>query len=317
MARVGRQLSETPLGLLARRRLRSQLEVRALDVELSRVTTGTELPRIAFLTDLHAGFFNTLSDLERLARKTAELEPDIVLLGGDLIDSHSDEIWLLGPALRRLDPPLGVYAVPGNHEYFHLEEFDDWTTFLEDNGVSVLINRGVRVTHAGTTLWIAGIDDWLEGRPNIYAALEGRRLDEPVVLLSHHPDAFVHAARADVDLQLSGHTHGGQVRFFGHAPMRHTSFGFLDGLYQQDRSQLYVSRGGGVTLLPIRFGAPPEIGLLRLVGIAPSSSVTPGMNPESTPVHLETTASLARAPSAKAVDAGARDRRPTGRSRRS
>jgi predicted MPP superfamily phosphohydrolase len=99
------------------------------------------LPRIAFLSDLHAGFFNTSGDLENIARMAAESNPDLVILGGDLIDSHGEEIFLLGAALKRLNPPLGIFAVRGNHEYFHPEEMELWTRFLEHNGVEVLVNR--------------------------------------------------------------------------------------------------------------------------------------------------------------------------------
>lgn len=311
LARVGRYLTHSPLGMFARHRLRGQLEARAVRVEL-KGRSGS-LPRIAFLSDLHAGFFNTSGDLESIARKAAESNPDLVILGGDLIDSHGEEIFLLGAALKRLNPPLGIFAVRGNHEYFHPEKLELWTRFLEHNGVEVLVNRGVRVQHRDTSLWIAGIDDLREGRPDFEAALEGRRPGELTLFISHHPDAFPEAVRHKVDLQLSGHTHGGQIRFGPWIPMTHTSHGYLDGLYECEGCQLYVGRGGGTTLLPIRIGVRPEVGLIELCGVQESESVTPDRSMESPGSR----ARHVRAPLPTGGDAADRDHSPTKKSHRS
>jgi predicted MPP superfamily phosphohydrolase len=85
-----------------------------------------------------------------------------------------------------------------------------------------------------------------------------------VLLLSHHPDFFFEAAAADIELTLSGHTHGGQITFFGKTPLRHSAFGYWRGLFEEQGAHLYVSRGVGVTFLPLRIGASPEIPILRL-----------------------------------------------------
>ncbi len=308
MARLGRYLTHSPLGIFARRRLRSQLEERSVRIEF--LGGQGRLPKIAFLSDLHAGFFNTPRDLDRIACRAAAFEPDLVILGGDLIDSHGEEVFLLGMALQRLKPPLGVFAVRGNHEYFHPEELGLWTRFLEHSGVQVLVNRGVRVSFEGTSLWIAGIDDWREGTPDFKAALDGRRPEDLTVLASHHPDAFPEATDHKIDLQLSGHTHGGQVRFGSWTPMMHSKHGYFDGLYKSLGSQLYVGRGGGTTLLPIRIGARPEVGLLQL---AFAESVTPDRGS----ALRESRASRVRAPFPITAGAEDRDRFLTGRSRRS
>jgi len=315
MARIGRYLTHSPLGLLARRRLRGQLDERRTFVELTpRAEGGTgRLPRVAFLSDLHAGFFNTPRDLDRLARRVAAFEPELVLLGGDLIDSHGEEVFLLGMALRRMKPRLGIFAVRGNHEYFHPGELGLWTRFLEHSNVQVLVNRGVRVSFEGTNLWIAGIDDWREGVPDLDAALEGRRPDDVTLLISHNPDAFPEAVDRKIDLQFSGHTHGGQVRFGSWTPVTHSRYGYYDGLYKSRGSQLYVGRGGGTTLLPIRIGARPEVGLLELAFTTARKELNPrpeADRPVSTgvPVH---------APLPTRADAGALDRSTTGISRRS
>jgi predicted MPP superfamily phosphohydrolase len=129
--------------------------------------------------------------------------------------------------------------------------------------VRVLTNVGVRLQRDGATLWLCGVDDLTEGEPDLRAALHGREEGEPAVLLSHHPDFFFEAAAADVDLTLSGHTHGGQIRIGGWAPLHHSRLGYQKGWYEMEGCRLYVGRGVGVTLLPLRIGAPPEIPMLR------------------------------------------------------
>jgi len=130
--------------------------------------------------------------------------------------------------------------------------------------VRVLMNRGQRLEFGGRSLWLCGVDDLTEGRPDLDAALRGRRADEPTVLISHHPDVFRVASRAGVDLQLSGHTHGGQIRLLGWSPYHHSRLGYEAGLYRHGRGQLFVSRGAGVSLLPLRIGTRAEVSLLRL-----------------------------------------------------
>ena len=126
----------------------------------------------------------------------------------------------------------------------------------------MLLNRGVRLEHRGSRLWLGGVDDRTEGEPDVAAALDGRAPGEPAVLLSHHPDVFHQAAEHDIDLQLSGHTHGGQVKLFGWTPWAHSRF--VAGLYRRGDAQLYVGRGAGVTAFPLRIGARPEVAFVQL-----------------------------------------------------
>jgi len=206
---------------------------------------------IAWLSDLHVGPFMDADDLTRLFETVAERSPDLVCLGGDMVTSALEEVELLSDALTRLDPPHGVLAVLGNHEY-HSRSTYDVAGFLRRHGVEVLLNGGQRLQRDGASLWIGGIDDWLNGQPDVDSALAGRRADEPTLLLSHNPDAFPDAARANIDLTLSGHTHGGQIRLLGWAPIRDGS------------SSLYIGRGAGTTVLPIRIGSKPEVPFVTL-----------------------------------------------------
>jgi predicted MPP superfamily phosphohydrolase len=138
---------------------------------------------------------------------------------------------------------------------------------VERAGVVPLWNRGMRLQRGSTSLWVAGLDDLTAGEPDLEAALTGLRDDEPAVLLSHHPDLFCEAAYAGIDLTLSGHTHGGQVTWFGRPLLRgtrHTRFGYWQGLHEVHGSQLLVGRGVGACLLPLRVAAPPEVLLVEL-----------------------------------------------------
>ena len=220
--------------------------------------------RIAFVSDVHAGSFLNEADLTEICRRIQAQQPDLVLFGGDMINTRDREILLFRNALTQLRPRYGMFAVPGNHDHFFGPDISLWRAFLEDNGVTVLMNRGVRIEHAGQSMWLCGVDDLTEGEPNLEAALDGRKDAETTVLLSHHPDFFFEAAAADVDLQLSGHTHGGQIRIAGKAPLHHSQLGYEQGWFHENDSHLYVGRGVGVTVLPIRIGAPPEVPIITL-----------------------------------------------------
>ncbi len=265
LAAVNNAFLPTPLGRWLHARLFTGLEIAVVELELPAPSARIEWPTIAFLSDIHAGHYMSARDLEGLAGLVAELQPDLVCLGGDLINHHVREIELLEPALRLLAAPLGIFAVPGNHDYVEVAELAEWTARLEAQGVHVLKNRGVRLRHGDSALWLwlCGVDDLTEGEPELTEALAGRRTGEASLLLSHHPDLFREASARGVDLQLSGHTHGGQIRIFGWSPLNHSRFGWVNGLYASGNSRLYVGRGAGVTALPIRIGTRAEITLLK------------------------------------------------------
>ena len=252
-------------GLLGRR-----IRVTRVEVALARAGAGLDGLRIVFLSDVHAGCFAGERELHRIFASIAELEPDLVCLGGDLVDTRPEEMLLYRGPLARLAPPLGVFAVPGNHEYDAESDLKLFHDVLSEAGVRVLLNEGQRLEHRGHTLWLAGVDDLSCGRPDIGAALEGAREEEPVILLAHHPDFFHESASVGVDLTLSGHTHGGQILLLGRTPCRHSVLGYWSGHFHDGGAQLYVSRGAGVTLLPFRLGAPAELPLLEIRSSSPA-----------------------------------------------
>ena len=264
LATINRWLDMLPLTHWLHRRIRSRLEMPDLTLSLRTDNEALSGLRIAFITDVHAGSFLNEDDLTAIFRRIQEQEPDLVLFGGDLINTRDREILMFRRALAELRPRYGMFAVPGNHDHFSGADISLWRAFLEENRVTVLMNYGLRIQHGEQSLWLCGVDDLTEGEPDLKAALDGRREGETSVLLSHHPDFFFEAAAAGVDLQLSGHTHGGQIRIAGRAPIHHSRLGYEQGWFREDGSSLYVSRGVGVTLLPIRIDAPPEVPIITL-----------------------------------------------------
>jgi hypothetical protein len=265
VASINRAADRLPFGPWMHRCTQRGLTFDDVPIRIARAGPALRGLTVAFLSDLHAGSFMGEADLCRIFAEVQRREPDLVCLGGDLINTREREVLLFREPLRLLRPPLGVWAVPGNHDHFYGSDIGLWEAFLHEQGVRVLMNRGERILRGGDSLWLAGVDDLTEGDPSLRAALAGRRDDEPALLLAHHPDFFFEAAAAGVDLQLSGHTHGGQAKFFGWAPIRHSRFGYERGLFEEAGSQLYVSRGVGVTLLPLRLDAPAQVPIVRIV----------------------------------------------------
>ena len=263
VAAVDRTVDRMGVGLLFQRRALAELSFPHYEVDLPGRGPGLAGLRIAFLTDLHAGCSMGPGELEEIFSRVGEKGPDLVLLGGDLTNTREKEVLFLEKGLSRIAPPLGIFAVPGNHDYFEGRGIEGWKSMLEDMGVEVLVNTSRRVLRGGDGLWIAGVDDLTEGRPDLRSTLDPVREGEPVILLSHHPDFFFEAAAAGVELTLSGHTHGGQI-----SPLRslmgHTRFGYWEGWFEEVGAELLVSRGVGTTLLPFRMKAPPEIPVLQV-----------------------------------------------------
>ena len=166
--------------------------------------------------------------------------------------------------LSRIHCPLR-YAILGNHDF--LVGAHAITDALLTHGIPVLANNSVALERDGRRLWLGGTQDALEGRPNLTAALPAGRNAEPLILLVHEPDFADHAAGRQIDLMLSGHTHGGQVRLPFLPPLLLPKMGtrYVEGHFQlRDGMQLYVNRGIGAVNLPFRFRCPPEISVLTL-----------------------------------------------------
>jgi predicted MPP superfamily phosphohydrolase len=220
---------------------------------------------VAFLTDIHLGPTTPPAYLRQSVHQVNALSPDLVVLGGDYFFRSLDDTEEFTQALAELDCPLGVFAVLGNHD--HWLNASLVTECLESAGVTLLTNRGVRVDCPEGSLWLCGVDDLWTGEPDIAAALDGRDGDEIAILLSHNPDFAPAAAEQGVDLMLSGHTHGGQIRLFGRTLFSNSSYGdtYLAGWSRLHDTDVYVSRGIGSVEIALRLGAPAEISLISVV----------------------------------------------------
>jgi predicted MPP superfamily phosphohydrolase len=185
------------------------------------------------------------------------------VITGDLVDGSVEQLGALTAPLKELHAKDGVFFVTGNHEYY--SGVDEWLAYLGELGIRVLRNERVPVG----PIDLAGVDDWSARSfghghgADLSKALAGRDKERPVVLLAHQPQAIVEAEQHGVDLQLSGHTHGGQMFPWVYAVKLVTPY--VAGLYQHKTSALYVSRGTGYWGPPVRVGAPAEITHLTLV----------------------------------------------------
>jgi len=240
--------------------------VRAVDVVLPRLGRGADGLRVAVLADTHFGPINRKRWSARLVAAVNELAPDVVCHVGDLADGTVEQRRAQVEPLREV---RGVKLyITGNHEYF--SEAQRWLDHMACLGWEPMHNRHRVVERGGDRVIFAGIDDptgvssGLTGHgPDLAAALAGAEPDIPVVLLAHQPKQVRLAAGAGVDLQISGHTHGGQIWPF-HLIVR-LEQGFLHGLRRQGAdTQLYTSRGAGFWGPPLRVFAPSELTLLTL-----------------------------------------------------
>jgi uncharacterized protein len=248
--------------------------------------------RVAVVTDLHiCEPWMPLDRVREVVDATNALGADVIVMLGDFV--QGPRIWhrTVPPAawaaeLARLQAPLGVHTVLGNHDWWDDVEVQiamkgppRVRRTLEAAGLKVYENDAMRLVKDGQPFWIAGLgDQWAfyrrrnrqvrfgyQGVDDLQATLAKITDDAPVILLAHEPDVFANLP-GRVALQLSGHTHGGQVQFFGYAPTVPSRYGqkYLYGHVVQDDRHLVVSGGLGCSGLPVRFGRPPEIVLVKL-----------------------------------------------------
>jgi uncharacterized protein len=232
-------------------------------IHLRRLPPALDGLRIVQLSDIHHSQFTGSEQVKRAVETANSLDPDIIALTGDYISHERAYAAPCAEMLGRLRARYGVYAVLGNHD--HWTDAALITDLFRLEGIHVLVNEGMRFEQRGASLWLAGVDDTMVGMEDLPLALAGSREDEMKLLLAHNPIILRRAARAKVDLVLSGHTHGGQVNFRAErtASGRPRSRMF-SGLGRQGQTQIYVTRGLGTVVLPVRYGSPPEVSLLEL-----------------------------------------------------
>ncbi|HET9138699.1 metallophosphoesterase [Actinophytocola sp.] len=239
-------------------------EITRLTVPLRRLNPALAGYRIAVVSDIHLGALRGRGHTERIVRMINEQQPDLVTVVGDLVDGSVEELGGAARPLRDLVAPDGAFFVTGNHEYY--SGYQPWLAELERLGVHPLRNERTTIGAGGAGFDLAGVNDvngeFVSDGPDFDRALSGRDTDRPVILLAHQPVQVSDAVEHDVDLQLSGHTHGGQLWPFHYVVK--LAQPAVSGLSKVDDTWLYVTRGAGFWGPPVRVGAPPEITLVEL-----------------------------------------------------
>ena len=261
-------IAVTVIGFLNARRT---AQVKTVEIALPGLPPPLQGFTIVQISDVHVGPTIRARYVEGIVEAVNRLKPDVVAITGDLVDGSVPELGAQVAPLARLVSKHGSYFVTGNHEYY--SGVEPWLVELRRLGVRVLHNEHVVIEREGAKLVLAGVPDYSAGhfdeahRSDAQAALAGAPADAAVkVLLAHQPRSAPAASQAGFDLQLSGHTHGGQFlpwRFFVQFQQPFTA-----GLHKVGRMWVYVSRGTGYWGPPKRFGAPSEITQLRLVASA-------------------------------------------------
>ncbi|MFN2577145.1 MAG: metallophosphoesterase [Pyrinomonadaceae bacterium] len=259
------QIIKTALGEMARVALSEpfMIAVERQEIYLRRLPLSLDGFRIVHLSDLHYGPLVEPRHLERAIAIANDLKPDLIALTGDYISQERAYAAPCAEIVGRLKARHGVYAILGNHD--HWTDAKLIADLFRAEGVSMLINQGTRIDARSESFWLAGVDDTMVGLEDLSLALAGSRDEEFRLLLAHNPIILRRAARAGVDLVLSGHTHGGQITLrpeknLARRPRRRMS----RGLGRRANTQIYVTRGLGTVVLPIRYGCPPEVSLLEL-----------------------------------------------------
>ncbi len=259
----------TLAGVTGMRSALGDIETPEQEIRLARLPRSLSGYRIVVLSDLHLG--PTLG--ERFVSRVIELakrqRPDLVVITGDLVDGSVRRLGSVVRPLAGIDARDGIFFVTGNHEYY--SGVDSWVRFLNRVGIRVLANQHVPIQGQGKNGFdLAGVNDYRAAvfrpghGPDPVAAVSGRDPDRELVLLAHQPVQIHKNAAVSPGLQISGHTHGGQIWPWGY--MVRLTQPYLSGLHRYDeRTQVFVTRGTGYWGPPIRFLAPAEIPCLVLV----------------------------------------------------
>jgi predicted MPP superfamily phosphohydrolase len=243
-----------------------QLVLEHIQIQVNKLKTGLEGFKIVQLSDIHLYPYTQLDFVQEAVTITNNLQPDLIVLTGDYVLQTAEAIFELAPVLSSLNAKYGVFSILGNH--------DLWTNAhivrlgLKEQRLLLLENDGVELTVNGETLYLAGVDDGWSGQPDLSLALAKRPSEALTILLAHEPDlADRFSMDQRVSIQLSGHSHGGQVRLplLGAPILPYLGQKYDQGLYKVKDMWLYTTRGIGL-ITPIRINCPPEITEITLHG---------------------------------------------------
>jgi len=243
------------------------------EMALGRWPIGLDGFTIALLSDFHYDPYFSVHPLKTAIAMVNDLHPDLIALAGDFVsmpwsyqndDAAAESAEPCARLLRQMRAPHGLWAVMGNHDYFTNPR--RVTSALQSEGIKVLANQSVAIERDGARFWLSGVNDVLSGTAQLDQTLLNIPVGEATILLAHEPDYADFVARSPVDLQLSGHSHGGQVRLPFVRPLYLPDLArkYPMGMYRIGPLTLYTNSGLGTVGLPIRLNCPPEITLLTL-----------------------------------------------------
>ncbi|MBK9214757.1 MAG: metallophosphoesterase [Chloracidobacterium sp.] len=240
----------------------NSLSLEHVEIFLKRLPSKLDGLRVLHLSDTHHSPFTEIKHIERAVRVANRLRPDLVVLTGDYVSHERQYIAPVAAVLGKLTSRYGTYACLGNHD--HWTDANLVTDLFRGEDINVLINQGQRFEARGSSFWLCGVDDYMVGKTDLPAALRGSFPDEMKLLLAHNPIIFREASRLRVDLTLSGHTHGGQIKVRNNENRVRRTRRLKAGLHSRHSSQIYITRGIGTVVVPLRYQCPPEISLLEL-----------------------------------------------------
>jgi predicted MPP superfamily phosphohydrolase len=263
---VGAMLLATGAGCYSTSVETEFVSIERVTVPLKKLPSAVEGFKIVLMSDFHLYPYTKIDYIRKVVAEANALKPDIIALTGDYVSHRSEAIFELAPVLGGLNATHGIYAVLGNHDIWSGANIIKQG--LGEAKLTVLKNQTVPISVGESNIYVAGLDDGWAGQPDLRGALEPVPGAGTTVLLMHEPDfADNYANDGRVSLQLSGHTHGGQVRLPGIGALKLPPYGkkYDQGLYKVRDMWLYTTRGIGVIAVPVRFNCRPEITELTLV----------------------------------------------------
>ena len=241
----------------------NSIKIEEIQIGLKRLPKKLDGFRLVHLSDIHHSPFTNLEHIENAVNIANDLAPDMFVLTGDYVSHETEYIEPVAKTLGGLKAENGTYACLGNHD--HWTDAETVTKALRENKITVLVNEGFRFTARDVSFWLCGVDDYMLKQTDLNAALHGSFPDEMKMLLAHNPVIMRQALKYDVDVMFSGHTHGGQVKIREKEKKKILAHRRLkSGLHERKNTKIYITRGIGTVVLPVRYQCPPEVSLITL-----------------------------------------------------
>lgn len=241
----------------------NSLSLEKIEIKLKRLPKKLDGFRIIHLSDIHHSPFTSLEHISRAVMVSNHIKPDMFVLTGDYVSHEPEYIEPVAKVLGELKAEFGTHACLGNHD--HWTDGNIVTDAFRKENINMLVNEGFRLTARDSSFWLAGVDDYMVGKTDVAASMRGAFPDEMKILLAHNPVIIRQAAKFGVDLMFSGHTHGGQVKVRDTNKKRiFPKRKLTNGLHRRKNTQIYITRGIGTVVLPVRYQCPPEISLIEL-----------------------------------------------------